>query len=101
MVEPQWVELLKPLGIAAPLVLLLYWLLRENVNERKQITSQFLSSLQEMSKTASDGAVATAGAIQSMAATLNDTTERHSREHDRILSALIETGRAERRKEPS
>lgn len=89
MTSEQWVEIFKPLGAALPLVMLLFWLLRENISERKQMTSEFLTALRDTLKTASEATIRSSESMDVLADTVRDTTARHSSEHERILDALI------------
>lgn len=96
LTDAQWLELFKTLGVAGPLVLLLFYLLRENIAERKAMTQEFLKTLQETVKSAGEVAVKSAESMDTVSDTLRQTTERHSREHERIIDAIITAGRPPR-----
>lgn len=89
MLENQWLDLFKTLGVAFPLVALLFWLLRENVNERKQVTSEFLSTLRETVKAGSDVTLKAASSMDSLSSVLREGQQRSSIEHQGILEALL------------
>ena len=70
----MWTELLKTLGIAAPLVALLFYLLRQATEERRMITEKFLAYIDQM-------------AVRSVAL-ITDTNVKAREDHHAIIDEL-------------
>lgn len=100
MTPEQYFDLFKLLGVAAPLVWILWTQLRASTVERQDITTKFLATLEGTAKTSAEALVhqaestnRAAAAMTDMANTIADQSQRHSAEHQRILDYLVEVGK--------
>lgn len=100
MIDPTLLELLKPLGPAAIVVILLWWQLREATIERRATTAEFLKTLKETINNASSSSMQVAASLQDQTDAIRDTAALHTKEHERILhllDAMLTASRPERR----
>ena len=95
MTPDQQFEIGKSLGIAAPLVIVLLYLLRLLVDlltratdERKTITTQFIDAMKTSATTSAIAQQQAAASLQELAATFRENASRSMDEHNRIVDAL-------------
>lgn len=84
----DWVETAKTLGVAAPLVLILVWILDRTTRERERITSQFLTTLQTTITTNSTTQTQMVEAIKENTAAIKESSRSASEEHTRLIDAI-------------
>ena len=82
------VDLLKPLGVAIPLVAILFYLLRQATEERKSITSDFLLTLRETIKSGAETSQTVASQLARIADETAERTRSATAEHERITQTL-------------
>lgn len=88
MTEEAWLELMKPLGVAIPLVAILFYLLRQATEERQSITKAFLTTLQETVKSSSESSLRLSVTFSDMTDAIRLSEQRHSAEHTQIVETL-------------
>lgn len=95
MTPEQYAEIAKQLGVAAPLVLVLMYLLRfmaqllhQATEERKAITAQFVDAMKTTAATSALAQEKAAQSLQDLAASLREQGVRSTDEHNRIVDAL-------------
>lgn len=81
MPETAWAEVAKYLGVAVPLVMILFYLLRQANEERRDMTDKFLAHVQETVKMISEVSTKTTGAITEM-------RQQSSQEHREMIQEL-------------
>lgn len=79
-----WVQL----GLAAPLVGILLFLLKQSTDERKDITSKFLVALQTTVNASNEARLRTADEVANLTSTLRDVQKHSTEEHNRIVDAI-------------
>ena len=79
-----WVQL----GLAAPLVAILLYLLKQSADERKEITAAFIGALTTMVTESNDSRMKTAIEMGEMVEALRQHEKRSTQEHDRIVDAI-------------
>ena len=91
----SWVPFAQQLGLAAPLVALLLWLLGSNTSERRDITDKFLGAQQrqleantELQKIASGAQLQLAVALAEHSQTIREHTRVSTEEHRRMLELI-------------
>jgi len=95
VIESPWLELLRPLGVAIPLVAILFYLLRQATDERRGITSDFLLTLRETIKSGAEQGAQVTSQLRSVASEVSalnaETQERReaaSNEHREMMNVL-------------
>lgn len=86
--QVDWIETAKTLGVAAPLVLILVWILDRTTKERERITTQFLTTLQTTITTNTATQTQTVEAIKENTSALKEFSNRASDEHNRLIDAI-------------
>lgn len=96
MTPEQLGELTRTLGVAAPLVGLLWLLLRQATEERRDITGRFLTALENTvagaTKATQDNTVAT----RELSSVIEANRQSSLDEHNRIVDAIGKLGLRER-----
>ncbi|MDO8562374.1 MAG: hypothetical protein Q7S25_00865 [Candidatus Limnocylindria bacterium] len=99
MTSDQLFEVTKSLGIAAPLVVVLLYLLRlvvelltKATDERKTITAQFVDAMKTTATTSALAQQQAAASLQELAAAMRDGASRSLEEHNRIVDAIGKLG---------
>lgn len=82
-------EVFKVVGVAAPLIGILFWLLKQATDERQKITGQFLKTLEETVKTSTEMASRSNATMQEIGSALRQAMEVNSSEHRQIMEMLI------------
>lgn len=95
MLGEGWGEILRPLGVAIPLVAILLYLLKQATDERRLITADFLLTLRETIKSGAENNALVAARMQAMASEISalniETQERRAAataEHKEMMQAL-------------
>jgi len=88
MTTDQWPELARTLGIAAPLVLVLTYMLREATAERREITARFLTALQTTVEQSNEVRIRAATEMHELVVGLAQDRERGAAEHERMVQIL-------------
>ena len=82
---PAWVEIAKQLGVAVPLVIILFYLLRQANDERQRITASFLATLESTIRANADAMSLVTTSLGEIAASIREVAGRASAEHAQIL----------------
>lgn len=90
MTGEQVFETIKLLGVAAPLVSILVYLLKQSNEERREITDKFLSTLDSTVKTNAEASAKIAASLAELNQTLRDGNQAAQTEHGRIMDFLRE-----------
>lgn len=103
MTAEQWFEVTKNLGVAAPLVIVLLYLLRflvelltKATNERQAVTTQFVDAMKTIATTSAVAQQQAAASLQELASAIRDGGSRSMEEHDRIVDAIGKIDRGAR-----
>ncbi|HET7713854.1 MAG TPA: hypothetical protein VFK94_06465 [Patescibacteria group bacterium] len=88
MSEPDIGSFFKTLGVAAPLVALLWFLLKQATEERKEITDKFLTALQTTVRQSTESQTATMTQITKLNSTVEEYRRISAEEHARIVDAI-------------
>lgn len=95
MTTEQTFEVVKSLGIAAPLVVVLVYLLRMVVDlltkateERKAVTAQFVDAMKTTATTSALAQQQAASSLQDLAAAMRESSSRSEDAHNRIVDAI-------------
>lgn len=84
----NWEETAKTLGVAAPLVMILVWILDRTTRERERITSDFLETLRTTITGNSATQAQMVEAIKENTAALKESSARNTEEHARLIDAI-------------
>lgn len=84
----EWMELLKTLGVASPLVVILLYLLKEATKERQAITTAFLDALKTTVEQSNEQRLRTSNELAELTHALRDDGKRAAEEHGRIVDAI-------------
>jgi len=87
-----WVQL----GIATPFVALLWYLLKQATDERKEITVKFLAALTSTVEQSNDARIRSANELSILTQTIHDHQENSADEHQRIVDAIGKLGLREK-----
>lgn len=93
MTPEQWGELTRTLGVAAPLVLMLLYLLKQSNEERQKLTDRFLAALETTVTRAIDTQNSATSAIKDMSNAVVNDRRSAQEEHNRIVDAIGKIGR--------
>lgn len=95
MTPEQYGEVAKSLGVAAPLVIVLLYLLKVLLQllngateERKAITAQFVEAMKTTVATSALAQQQAATALQDLAASQREQANRTTDEHNRLIDAI-------------
>lgn len=88
MTAAEIMEVFKTLGVALPLVAVLFYLLRQANEERQAITTNFLKTLSDTVAFNADGQARHIAAITELTATLKEGQLRTSQEHVSMIEAI-------------
>lgn len=88
MADPDWLEVLKPLGVAVPLVAVLFYLLRQATEERRAITGDFLRTLRETVAANADSISKVTAALAELTSATRERKEESSDEHNKMIDLL-------------
>ena len=95
MTTDPLIALLSNLGVAAPLVALLWLLLRQATEERRQITDRFLGALETTVSGATKATHENTAATHDLASAIEANRHTSADEHARIVDALGKMNRRE------
>ena len=95
MTADQWGDLARTLGIASPLVGLLWLLLRQATEERKTITDRFVAALETTVANSTQAQRENAIAISAVNREVEENRAASAKEHERIIDAIGKLGRRE------
>lgn len=90
MIPTDIVPLVAQFGIAGPLVGILIYLLKSTNEERREITKDFLSTLESMVKANTEATTGTASALAMLNSSIRDTSAANSAEHQQMIGLLRE-----------
>lgn len=84
MQDPIWLQL----GIAAPLVVALLYLLKQNADERKEVTAKFLNALQTTVSESNESRMRSAVELGQVVETLRSMETRSTLEHKQLVESI-------------
>lgn len=85
-----WGDTIKTLGIAAPLVSLLIYLLKQATEERKEITGRFLVALQTTVEQSNEARIRAADELGQLVVAMKEHHKSSGEEHTRVVEAIHE-----------
>lgn len=85
-------EIFAPLGVAVPLVLVLFYLLRQATEERRSINTEYLRTMREMVSANAQGNERVAGALNELAEADRERKLAATAEHERMIRELDRIG---------
>jgi hypothetical protein len=88
MTPDQWAELFKTVGVAAPLVGLLIYLLRQATEERREITNRFLAALENIGGNATRAIHENSVEMRGLAVMIEANRKSSVDEHARIVDSI-------------
>ena len=88
MPDSVLMELIKTLGVAAPVVGLLFYLLRQATAERQNITTEFLKTLRETVASSSSATTQLTSSVTELAALTRDRQTSATQEHSKMIEEL-------------
>ena len=93
MIDPQLWGLAQTFGVAAPIVALLVYMVREATAERARITDRFLSSLEGVVRDSTDARLRSAQALNDLTGAIREHDRRSSEEHARLMDRTAAAAR--------
>lgn len=84
----EWAQFAQTLGVAAPLVAILLYLLRQSTEERQRITDRFLSSMDKRDAESIDARLRSAQALNELTGSIREHDRRCVEEHLSMIRAL-------------
>ncbi len=88
MPDPVMSQLIGQLGIGAPLVALLIWLLRAADSERREITTKFLTTLESTIKTSAESSSKLGSSLADLSKSVTERNMAATQEHQRMIDLM-------------
>lgn len=91
--EQVVVELVKSLGAPGALALLLWMLLKQQTEERRQVTSQYLATLESTIRATAESTTQVTSSMNALTTALQTSATQSAAEHRQLLDSIVRTHR--------